>query len=199
MRISRLVATAVGTGLLLLGPSALAAAPTYPAGAPQLTVSATSISAGSSVTVTGTGFLAGSDATVSWTGAGALGAAGRVPGMVAGGLVFGTRALIADGTGTVTTSVQLISAGAHLITLAGTAADGTPVSLTTTVNVAAVAPVASGSPLPHTGAPLVTYTLVGLALVLLGALVVFAVRQRRRASASSVPAETAPVQQPVAH
>jgi LPXTG-motif cell wall-anchored protein len=195
MRISRLVAGVVGTGLLLLGPSALAAQPTYPLQAPKLTVSATSINAGDTVTVTGTGLLAGSNATVTWTGAGALGAAGRVPGMAAGGFRMGTRALTADSNGVVTTGVRLTSAGDHTITLAGTAADGSPVSLSTTVTVnAAPAP---SSALPHTGAPLLTYTGVGLALVLLGALVVMVVRKRRRDTASVPVTVAAPVEHPV--
>lgn len=195
MRISRLVAAVAGTGLLLLGPSALAASPAYPPGAPQLSVSATSIVAGGSVTVTGTGFLPGSGASVTWTGSGALGAGGRVPGMVVGGFRMGTRALTADGSGVISTSVRLVSVGDHTITLAGTAADGTPVSLSASVAVTAAG---AGAPLPHTGAPLLMYTAVGLALVLLGGLVLAAVRKRRRDAAAVAPVH-APVEQPVAH
>jgi LPXTG-motif cell wall-anchored protein len=197
MRISRLVAAVAGLGLMLLGPSALAAQPSYPAQAPQLTVSATSIASGDSVTVTGTGFLAGSDATVTWSGLGALGGAARAFGTGAGGFHMGTKALTADSTGTVTTGVQLTSVGDHTITMAGTAADGTPVSLSTTVTVNAVAP--AGAPLPHTGAPLLTYTAVGLALLLLGGLVVLAVRKRRRDAGSAAPAAAAPEHQPAHH
>lgn len=194
MRISRLVAAAAGLGLLLLGPSAMAAAPTYPAQAPTLTLSATSILSGDTVTITGTGFQPGSAATVTWTGSGALGSAGRVPGMAAGTLQMGTRGLTADATGTISTGVRLTSAGDHTITLAGTAADGSPVSLSATVAVNAAA---VGDPLPHTGAPLLTYTAVGLALVLLGGLVVLAVRKRRRDAAAAVAPEVAPVPETV--
>lgn len=196
MRISRLVAAAAGLGLLLLGPSAMAAAPTYPAQAPTLTLSATSILSGDTVTIAGSGFLPGSAATVTWTGSGALGAAGRVPGMAAGTLQMGTRGLAADATGTISTGVRLTSPGDHTITLAGTAADGSPVSLSATVTVNAAA---AGDPLPHTGAPLLTYTAVGLALVLLGGLVVLAVRKRRRDTASAVAPAAAPVPETVSH
>jgi LPXTG-motif cell wall-anchored protein len=191
MRISRLVSAVAGVGLLLLGPSAMAAQPTYPSQAPELTLSATSIVSGDAVTVTGTGFLVGSDATVTWSGAGALGSAGRVPGMVSGGFRMGTRALTADTSGVVSTSVRLLSAGDHTITLAGTAADGSAALLSATVTVNAAL-------LPHTGAPLLTYLGVGIALVLVGALVVLAVRNRRRSAAASFPV-AAPEQQPAVH
>jgi LPXTG-motif cell wall-anchored protein len=196
MRVRRLVAALAGAGLVLLGSStAASAAPTYPPAAPSLTVSASSIVTGGSVTITGTGFMPASTATVTWTGPGALAAGGKAFGSFAGGFRMGAKSLTADASGVVTTSVQLLSVGDHTITLAGTAADGTPTSLSTVVQVAATT-AASGN-LPHTGAPLMLYTLAGLMLVLLGALVVLVVRKRRLAAAVAAPVE-APVQEPVA-
>jgi LPXTG-motif cell wall-anchored protein len=170
-------------------------APTYPAQAPKLTVSANTVAPGGSVVITGTGFQPGSPASVTWTGGGALGAGSHVLGMAATSLHLGVKVLTVDATGAVTTSVRLTSPGDHTITLSGTAADGSHVSLSTVV---AVATAGAGGTLPHTGAPILLYTAAGLMLVLLGALVVMAVRNRRRQSAAAAPV-AAPVEQPVAH
>lgn len=199
MRINRFVATVAGAGLVLLAGSATAASatPTYPPPAPVLTVSANSIVAGGHVGITGSGFLPGSSASVTWTGSGALGVGGKAFGTAAGVLRMGAKSLTASAAGIVSSSITLTSEGDHTITLAGTAADGTPTSLSTVVSVSAAA--VAGS-LPHTGAPILLYTGAGLMLVLLGLLVVMVVRKRRRESAVAVPAAVAPpVQQPVAY
>ncbi len=195
MRISRFVAMVAGAGLVLLGSSAASAAPTYPPPAPTLTVSANSIVAGGAVVVTGNGFLGGSDATITWTGAGALGVGGKAFGTVAGPLLMGTKALTASSAGVVSSSIQLTSSGDHTITLAGTAADGSAVSLSTVVAVSAAN--AAGS-LPHTGAPILLYAAGGLMLMLLGLLVVMVVRNRRR-SAVAAPVAPAPSPAPAQH
>jgi len=195
MRIRRFAAALTGAGLVVLGStSAMAASPSqaYPPVAPSLTVSANSIVAGGSVIVTAKGFLSFSTASVTWTGAGALGVGGKAFGAAAGGFRMGAKSTAADAVGVVTASIRLISVGDHTITVAGTAATGSAVSLSTVVTVtAAVAP--SGN-LPHTGAPLLLYTAAGLMLVLLGGLVVMVVRSRRRSSTVPAPATAAPFQ-----
>lgn len=200
MRIRRFAAVAAGAAMVLVGPSALAASPptAYPPTAPTLTVSANSILVGGSVGVTGTGFLPLSTASVTWTGAGAQGAGGKAFGAVAGGFRMGAKSLSAGATGVVTANVQLVSVGDHTITMAGTAANGSAVSLSTVVTVAAAAVAASGN-LPHTGAPLLEYTVAGLMLVLLGACVVMLVRSRRRSSRAFVAPAATRVGQPAAH
>ncbi len=199
MRISRFVAALAGAGLMLLGPSALAASPplAYPPTAPSLTVSANSVVVGGSVTVTGHGFLAGSPASVTWTGAGAQGVGGKAFGAAAGGFRMGSKSLTVNASGVVTATVQLLSAGDHTITLAGTAADGSAASLSTLVTVNAA--VATSGNLPHTGAPLLLYLVSGLMLVLLGVLVVMLVRSRRRVSAAPTAPDAAEVKEPVEH
>ena len=198
MRISRLVTVLAGAGLVLLGPSALAASPspTYPPQAPSLTVSANSIIADGSVTVTGRGFLALSTASVTWTGSGALGVGGKAFGGAAGGFRMGAKSASADASGVVTATVRLLSVGDHTITLAGTAADGSAASLSTVVTVTAAAVTPAGN-LPHTGAPLPLYIAGGLMLVLLGGLVVMLVRSRRRSSAEPAAASAHALHLPV--
>jgi len=200
MRISRLVAVLVGAGMALVGPSAFAASPltAYPPTAPTLTVSANSVAVGGSVSLTGNGFLPLSTASVTWTGAGAQGVGGKAFGAAAAGFRMGAKSLSADASGVVNASVQLMSVGDHTITMAGTAANGSAVSLSAVVTVEAAAASASGN-LPHTGAPLLEYMAAGLILVLLGAFVVAVVRNRRRAGATAAVPAAPEVKQPVSH
>jgi len=187
MRIARFVTALAGAGLVFAGPSAVAASPTYPAQAPTLTVSANSIVDGGTVAVTGRGFMANSPASETWTGAGALGVGGKAFGGAAGTFAMGAKALTADASGMVTASIRLLSVGDHIITLAGTAANGTAVTLSTVVTVDAVSGAASGT-VSHTGAPLALYAVAGLLLGLLGALAVMLLRNRRRSSLPVAPA-----------
>jgi len=200
MRISRFVAVLAGAGMSLLGPSAFAASPlsAYPPTAPTLTVSANSVAIGGSVSLTGTGFLALSTASVTWTGAGAQGVGGKAFGAAGVGLRMGAKSMSADASGVVNASVRLMSVGDHTITMAGTAANGSAVSLSTVVTVDAAAAAPSGN-LPHTGAPLLEYIVAALMLVLLGGLVVAVVRNRR-GSGTPVTIPAAPeAKEPVSH
>jgi LPXTG-motif cell wall-anchored protein len=177
------VATVVlGAGAVLLAPSAQAA-PVYPPGAPAIALSATTVDPGTAVTVTGTGLQPLSAVTVTWAGPGARG-------MAATALPFGTRALTADASGTVTTSLTFNVGGMHTITLTGVDPAGAPVSLSATLQVTA-APAAAGE-LSHTGFPLLQYLLAALGLLLLGVAIVALVRRRRAASVA--PAAAQPTQ-----
>lgn len=181
------VASAVlGAGMVLLAPAAQAAGPVYPPAAPAISLSATVIDPGQSVTVTGTGFEALSGVTASWTGPGARGMVALLP--------FGTRALTADASGAVTTSITFSVAGTHVITLTGVDPTGAPVSLSASVMVAG-AP-ASTAELSHTGFPLVEYLLAAFALLLVGAGIVVMVRRHRAASTQAATA-TPPAPQPL--
>ena len=177
-------AAVLGAGAVLLAPAAQAA-PVYPPGAPAISVSATSVDPGTAVTVTGTGLQPLSAASVSWTGPGARG-------MAATALPFGVRALTADASGAVTTSITFSVGGTHTITLTGVDPSGAPVSLSATVQVGA-APAAAGE-LSHTGFPLLQYLLAALGLVLVGVAIVYLVRRRR---AASVAPAAAPQTQPL--
>lgn len=186
------VRSLLGAGLLLggivggltAGPALTASAtPTYPPSAPGITLTADVVAPGQSVGVTGTGFMPVSDVTVTWTGPGAGGLVARVP--------FGSRALVASAGGVARTSVTFQTIGAHTISLLGTAADGSPLTLSASLVVQA----AGGAGLAHTGTSVTTYVGVGLALLLLGALVVTLVRRRRTAAAT--PAEPAEPPVPV--
>jgi len=200
MRISRFVAVLAGAGMALLGPSAFAASPlsAYPPTAPTLTVSANSVAIGGSVSLTGTGFLALSTASVTWTGAGAQGVGGKAFGAAGAGLRMGAKSMSADASGVVHASVRLMSVGDHTITMAGTAANGSAVSLSTVVTVDAAAAAPSGN-LPHTGAPLLEYIVAGLMLVLLGGLVVAVVRNRRGSGTPTTIPAAPEAKEPVSH
>ena len=176
---------ALGAGMVLLGPAAQAAGPTYPPAAPSISLSATVVSSGQSVTVTGTGFQPLSSVTASWTGPGARGLVAVLP--------FGSRALTADASGTVTTSITFSVAGNHVITLTGVDPSGAPLSLSASLTVQG-APATSGE-LSHTGFPLVEYLLIAFALLLVGAAIVALVR-RRRAAVVPAAAATQPPPQP---
>jgi hypothetical protein len=173
--LTALAATAVGAGLMLLGPAAQAAG--YPPATASISVSATVLDAGQAVTVTGLGFQPLSAVTASWTGPGARG-------MVATVMPFGARALSADPSGSVVTNITFTASGQHVITLTGVDAAGAPVSLSASVTVRAAAP----AELSHTGFPVLPYLLAALALLVLGVLIVMAVRRRRAGTAA---AETA--------
>src|SRR4051794_15139401 len=166
-------------GSLMAGPALTAsAAPTYPPSAPGITLSADVVAPGQGVQVTGTGFMAVSDVTATWTGPGARGAAARLP--------FGTRALVADAGGVARTSVTFQAVGQHTVSLLGTAADGSPLTLSASLVVQAAG---AGVPLAHTGTSVTTYVGLGLALLLVGALVVALVRRRRATAAPASPEE----------
>ncbi len=182
--LTALAATAVGAGLLFLGPAAQAA-PVYPPATPAISVSATVVDTGQTVTVTGQGFESLSAVTCSWTGPGARG-------LAATALPFGARALSADAAGSVTTAITFTAAGQHVISLTGVDAAGAPVSLSATVTVQAAAP--AGSQLSHTGFPVMEYLLAALGLLVVGILIVMVVRRRRAVAAAAAPVQPEPLQ-----
>jgi len=186
MRVRRLaglvVALGIGAAVASSAPAA-SAAPVYPPVTPAITVSADVVDPGTSVTVTGTGFQALSSVTVSWTGPGARGAAGLLP--------FGSRGVSADSAGTAATAIVFTAVGMHTITMAGLDQAGAPVTLSADVQVRSAA---GAVDLPRTGFPVLKVVGLGLLLVMVGLLVVLAVRRRRAAAAR--PAPVASPQQP---
>jgi LPXTG-motif cell wall-anchored protein len=180
MRFRTLAVALVGAGALVAGPVAAAqAAPTYPPSAPTITLSADVVAPGQSVVVTGTGFKPVTDVTLTWTGPGARGAAARLP--------LGSRGLTANTVGTVQGAVTFQAVGQHTVSLLGVDVSGAPLTLSATLLVQT-----AGSPLAHTGGSSVLPSVaVGLALLVLGALVVLAVR-RRRAQRSLSPVDVEP-------
>ena len=177
MRVRSLAVVLVGAGAVLAGPVAAAqAAPTYPPSAPTITLSADVVAPGQSVTVTGTGFKPVSGVTLTWTGPGARGAAARLP--------LESRGLTANTVGTVQGAVTFQAVGQHTVSLLGVDAGGAPLTLSASLVVQA-----AGGPLAHTGGSSVQPAVeIGLALLVLGLLVVLAVR-RHRARRSAAPVD----------
>src|SRR6266550_7197281 len=176
MSIRRLLAgAALGVIASALAPVAAGAQPIYPPQTGGLTVSATSVVAGSAVSVSGTGFAPASSVTVT--------VVVQDFGVVRS---FTTKA---DSAGNVATSVLLSVAGTATVTMSGADPDGVPRLLTSTVFVASP-PSAAGPPgqagppskagLPNTGANVLSPLVIGGVLVLGGAGAIVAARRRRR-------------------
>ena len=187
MRFRSVAVALVGAGALVAGPVVAAqAAPTYPPSAPAISLSADVVTPGQSVHVTGTGFLPASGVTMTWTGPGARGAVGRLP--------FGSRGLTADTSGVVGSDVTFQTLGQHTVSLLGSAADGSPLTLSATLVVEALG---SGTGLAHTGTPVLQYAEIGTALLVIGAFVVLLVRRRRAGGARRATEEDAESREPV--
>jgi hypothetical protein len=192
MQVRRLAALALagllsGAGSVAVASAAQAAPAGYPPAAPAITLSANVVAPGSSVTVTGTGFAPVTSVALTWTGPGSSGSARAVA-------PFGTRGLTADATGTVSSSIVFMTAGTQTVSLNGTAADGSPVSLSATVDVRAAGVTGPGSS-SSGGLPVLEYAGALLLVVLLGLLALWVVRHRRSTPAPAAPAPAA--QQPV--
>jgi hypothetical protein len=179
------LASAVLLSVALGGAAGVASAATYPPAATTISVSTTSPVAGQDVTVTGSGFKSLTPATLTTSGPGAMGS-GRTLVYAASAFPMSVKSLTTDAVGSVSTAVHFTAAGTHTVTISGIAPDGTPASVSTTLDVLAAA-AAGSAPLAHTGAPMLQYVLLGAALLALGGLLVATVRSRRRRSSSTAP------------
>ena len=194
----RRLAALVGPVLLLavvMAPAASAA--TYPASDNVVTVEggSTAITEGDEVAISAKTFQSGSDVTFTISSpASSLGTSrggvALVPVAESGDCTSGSTCVrVADSDGVATALIAFTLAGQHTITAVGTDRNGQELTVTSNVTVAAADDEDGGtdgagneSPdsggLANTGAELIQYALIGLGLVALGAVVVFAMRRR---------------------
>ena len=129
-------------------------------------VSSSTVTAGGQITISGNGWKAGSTVTLTLN---------STP------VALGTATVDASGAFTKTVTIPAdTTAGTHTITVSGTDPAGAPrtVSVTITVSAAATTAAPAASTLPRTGSSSMPITLAGLALLVLGALLVLQGRRR---------------------
>jgi LPXTG-motif cell wall-anchored protein len=132
--------------------------------------SSTTVTAGGQITLSGNGWKAGSTVTLTLN---------STP------VALGTATVDASGAFTKTVTIPAdTAAGTHTITVSGTDPAGAPrtVSVTITVSAAATTAAPAASTLPRTGSSSMPITLAGLALLVLGALLVLQGRRRVNAT-----------------
>jgi hypothetical protein len=191
------IAAAAAIATLAISPSvALAASPapsTYPAVNPSLTVSSASVAAGGSVTVSGVGYDPNETVDITVVYGPAPKAAGS-DSQATYGMSVQTASFVhqlvaahaaADATGAFSQQLTLSNAGTATITATGAQSRRTSSS---TVNVMAAAPVASGNKSLFTGSKLLL--LAGIPAVVLIVSLILAFRGRR-------PSSPAPAHAPV--
>jgi hypothetical protein len=184
-----LTGIAVTVGVALSAPGAALAEP-YPLGAPDLAVSAATVSAGGSVELTGQGYGAEETVNIDVVYAAALGgpSSGLAHAAFALAPVASTQT---DAEGNWSTTITLTQAGVATITATG-AESG--VSQTQTVRVLGELPLEDsedsedGGGLPITGPRLTTAIVLGTVTVIAGALLLWVPIAIRRRSRTSGPA-----------
>lgn len=179
-RIAALSGLVLAFGALGAGP-ALAAE--YPPGGNQVVAPATPIVPGTPIPFSAQVFLPGSP--VSFDISDSLGAIGPIRGASlvvsadSGNCESGSTCVRdADESGVATADITFTEEGSHTITASGTGADGEPLSVSATVDVGGEGAGGPGEDLADTGSDIITYVIVGAALVVVGGLVVVAVRRR---------------------
>lgn len=204
MRKPLLMLAAAAAAVVLSAPASAVAA-TYPPDGGDTSVTNPTPAIGDVVTVSAGDYRPGSDVnvTVSVDGGSASGAAGAPGGGgFRGSAVLaatagdcqsgGTCTVVASASGTASAGVEILEAGTHTVTFTGVDANGQPLTQSVTLD-AQAADDESGDPngndegdesdpdggvLSDTGAEIATWTLIGVALVAVGALVVVASRRR---------------------
>lgn len=136
----------------------------YPPAGCALAISTTSVAPGHTVTVSGCGLLPGSVVTIT---------------LEPSNQVLATVTVDASGAFSATVTIPSnLALGTYSITATGTAADGSPLSQTTSLTVAAASTSASSGPFGVTGSNVWPSVLVGGGLFLVGAMLIMTVRRR---------------------
>jgi hypothetical protein len=166
-RVVRALAGSILMTVLLAGP---ALAQTYPPEEPTAEVSDSTVRPCDTITVSGSNWQAGSTVQISLDGE-------------------QVATDTADASGNVSTSVRIpcaLAPGTYVISLSGTAADGTSATATTTITVLAAG--GGGAGAVRTGADLSAGLTIMVGLLVLGIGALVATRRRARASKVETPA-----------
>ena len=136
----------------------------YPPAGCGLATSTTSVAVGNSVTVSGCGLLPGSTVTIT---------------LEPGAQVLATVTVDSSGAFSATVTIPSdLALGSYSITATGTAGDGSPLTQTTSLTVAAASTSASSGSFAFTGSNVWPSVLVGGGLFLVGAMLIMTVRRR---------------------
>ncbi len=171
----------VAATLALVALAAPAAAQQYPPAVNSFTVSDTTPTPGQTITADARTFASGSTVTMDLSD----GAPATISPSAAATLATAT----ADGSGVVTTDVTIpadTALGAHTLTASGEAPDGSPLSLTVSLNVVPADGTGGGAAtgdLPRTGDDSsIPLAKLGLALAALGGVITAVAAKRRKAA-----------------
>ena len=189
----------------MLAPAANAA-PTYPPQSDGITLPSTPVAPGSAVLVSACCFEPTSEVTFTISGGGGTNSLGSsrlgaalVPAVLAPAAPAecssddASCVAIAEDDGEASANVTFTSAGTFTIAATGTGIDGEPLTVSSSLTVAADATGdddgtdpgdqggtgdEQGGPLANTGSDVITFSLIGLALLAVGAIVVIGARRR---------------------